>query len=205
MGSKRSLSLAGPSLEKSRMCLRMLGKPFHSVTYIAHFHHGYNSANRKHLHLHHRFFLFDIKPFLSAGSNWCLILRFWLVGEPELRICLPNLTLPCLACCYHVFHLIYTQLTYLPPTLSSRYREVPDAQEVYVASSYATDISVIIDITQRLEATERPVPSTPETEDEAAVREHFEDTIDLNREGKVLECYKLDEAKRRVLFGERFP
>ena len=77
---------------------------------------------------------------------------------------------------------------------ASHFREVPDTQEVYVSKTYDTDISVIIDILQRVDSGTAAVQAVHwqdvanvNSEDAAALAVHWEDVAgaDDDRTNKI--------------------
>jgi hypothetical protein len=65
---------------------------------------------------------------------------------------------------------------------TSNYREVPDNQEIYVSSTYDTDISIILELTQRVEA----------ADDDAAIAIHWSDVVADGHEGKLFFCEQVN-------------
>ncbi|KAF8436438.1 hypothetical protein BGX38DRAFT_1214361 [Terfezia claveryi] len=76
---------------------------------------------------------------------------------------------------------------------ASRFRPVPSTQEVFVSSSDATDISIVIDILQHV-----PLP------DIDACKEHFEDVID-GREGSLGKLFQIEPTNEFTKIGPSTP
>lgn len=66
---------------------------------------------------------------------------------------------------------------------------MPSTQEVFVSSSDATDISIVIDVLQRVALA-----------DIDACQEHFEDVID-QREGSLGKVFQIDPATEFTKIG----